>query len=129
MPMYQGLAYISSEINLYFFICSKKKKTAQICNFSDQIRVLRDTIIDCRGTLRICGPFKKYDTLRTGDAQKREATRERRDELKISPVEAESDAVNGRGRRTNVEYFLRMPYISSLQVRDVTTRLQSLTLT
>jgi len=45
--------------------------------------------------------------------------------LKLSPVEAESDAVNDC-ELGNVEYFRRMPYISSLQVRDV-TRLQSLT--
>lgn len=42
----------------------------------------------------ICGPFKKPDTARTDeDAQKRED--ETRRVLKLSPAEAESDAVNG----------------------------------
>jgi len=55
-----------------FNLFSRGKK-AQMCHFGYQRRVSRDTIIDYRGTLRICGPFKKYDTLRTVDAQKRKA--------------------------------------------------------
>jgi len=39
-----------------------------------------------------------------------------RQELKLSPVEAESDAVNDHEWRANVKY---MPHISSLQVRVV----------
>jgi len=71
--------------SIYFNACTiifQGNKSSEICSF--KLRDLKDTINDYRGTLRICGPFKKHDTLRTVDAQKREARETRRAEDFIS---------------------------------------------